>query len=908
MSKRRVHELAKQLGLDSKDLITTLQAMNIEVKNHMSSLSEDDEKRIIGRYKNKTSNTNKGNNQSQNRSDNNRSGGSTQKASNNRTGQGNRDNQDRNSGQNNRNNNQDSRNNNQGNRSNYQGNRSNQGNRSDQANRNSQGNRSNQANRNSQANRSNQGNSNTQSNRNDQGSRSNQGNRTGYQGNRNSGTQGNRNTQDNRNSQGNRNNQGNRTGYQGNRNSSQDGRSQNQGNRNNTSNSNSGQGRSNSQARTNTQGNRSSQSTTSGDKPQANRTDRRNQTKKNYQNNRSNNNNNNKNKRADYKPRNLEKKEKQKYKKKQVEEVVEEKSEVITIGSEIAVKALAEMVEQPISELVKNLMMRGIMATANQEINFELASELAMEYDYLVEKADDEDFIEEFFKTEPDDEKDLKKRPPVVVVMGHVDHGKTSLLDAIREARVTEGEHGGITQHIGAYSVQINDEPITFLDTPGHEAFTAMRLRGAMATDIAILVVAADDGVMPQTIEAINHAKAAGVQIIVAINKIDKEGANPDRVKQELIEYELVPEDWGGDTICVPVSAIQKTGIDELLEMIILVSEMEDLKANPKREARGIIVEAQLDKGRGPVATVLVQNGTLKVGDAVLAGNTHGKVRAMLNDAGKRVRTAGPSTPVEILGLNEVPAAGEAFYVTEGDREARLMSEKLKSSQREKMIQNTPQKVSLDDLFHQIHEGEMKELKLIVKADVQGSVEAVKQSLMKLSNEEVVINIIHGGVGAINESDVMLASASNAIIIGFNVRPESTAKSAAEQEKIDVRLYRVIYNAIEDIELAMKGMLDPIFQEKVIGHAEVRDTFTVSNVGTIAGSYVTDGKMNRNASARLVRNGIVLYEGELASLKRFKDDVKEVATGYECGIMLEKYNDLKIGDVIEAFIMEEIPR
>ncbi len=860
MSKRRVHELAKQLGLDSKELITTLQAMNIEVKNHMSSLSEDDEKRIIGRYKNKSSNTNKGNSQNQTKSDSdNRNGGNAQKRSDNKTGQQNRSNQGRSSSQNNRNNNQ--------------GNRNTSG----------QGERSNQANRNRQT--------------------------TG-------------NNQPNRNNQSNRSNQTNRTGGQASRGNSQENRNQNQTNKSTSTNRNSNQTRNNSQGRSttqgrpNTQGNRSSQgkpntpanksgqSTTTGNKPQANRTDRRTQGKSNYPNKK----NDSRNKKTEYKPRNLEKKEKQKYKKKHVEEVVEEKSEVITIGSEIAVKALAEMIEQPISELVKNLMMRGIMATANQEINYDLASELAMEYDYLVEKATDEDFVEEFFKTEPDDEKDLKKRPPVVVVMGHVDHGKTSLLDAIREARVTEGEHGGITQHIGAYSVKINDEPITFLDTPGHEAFTAMRLRGAMATDIAILVVAADDGVMPQTIEAINHAKAAGVQIIVAINKIDKEGANPDRVKQELIEYELVPEDWGGDTICVPVSAIKKTGIDELLEMIILVSELEDLKANPKREARGIIVEAQLDKGRGPVATVLVQNGTLKVGDAVLAGNTYGKVRAMLDDAGKRVKIAGPSKPVEILGLDEVPAAGEAFYVTEGDREARLMSEKLKSSQREKMIQNTPQKVSLDDLFHQIHEGEMKELKLIVKADVQGSVEAVKQSLMKLSNEEVVINIIHGGVGAINESDVMLASASNAIIIGFNVRPESTAKSAAELEKIDVRLYRVIYNAIEDIELAMKGMLDPIFQEKVIGHAEVRDTFTVSNVGTIAGSYVTDGNMKRNASARLVRNGIVLYEGEMASLKRFKDDVKEVATGYECGIMLEKYNDLKIGDIIEAFIMEEIPR
>ncbi len=596
-------------------------------------------------------------------------------------------------------------------------------------------------------------------------------------------------------------------------------------------------------------------------------------------------------------------------KKHRKEEDVEEKEDVIRIGSEISVKALAEKLECPISEIVKYLMLKGIMATANQEINFELAAEIGLEYDLLVEKEEEKDYIEEFFaENDEDDEKDLVKRPPIVVVMGHVDHGKTSLLDSIRQARVTEGEHGGITQHIGAYSVELNHEKITFLDTPGHEAFTAMRLRGAMATDIAILVVAADDGVMPQTVEAINHAKAAGVQIIVAINKIDKEGANPDRVKQELIEYGLVTEDWGGDTICVHVSALQQTGIDQLLEMILLVAEMGELKANPKRAARGTIVEAQLDKGRGPVATVLVQNGTLKIGDSILAGTTHGKVRAMINDKGKRVRSAGPSTPVEILGLNEVPVAGEAFYQTSNEREARQFSERLQSSVREKMIQNTPQKVTLDDLFHQIHEGEMKDLKLIVKADVQGSVEAVKQSLMKLSNEEVLINIIHGGVGAINESDVMLASASNAIIIGFNVRPESNAKLTADREKIDVRLYRVIYNAIEDIELAMKGMLDPIYEEKVIGHAEIRDPFKVSNVGTIAGSYVTDGKIVRHCEVRLVRDGIVLFEGALASLKRFKDDAKEVATGYECGIMLEKYNDIKTGDVIEAFVMEEIPR
>ncbi|MBN2221140.1 MAG: translation initiation factor IF-2, partial [Vallitaleaceae bacterium] len=565
-------------------------------------------------------------------------------------------------------------------------------------------------------------------------------------------------------------------------------------------------------------------------------------------------------------------------KKKRHNETEEVKEDVIYIGDTIQVKMLAEKLECPVSELVKNLMLRGIMATANQEIGFDLATELALEYEILVEKEDEKDLVEEYFKDDIDDESTLVKRPPVVVVMGHVDHGKTSLLDTIRSTSVTEGEQGGITQHIGAYSVSINGETITFLDTPGHEAFTAMRLRGAMATDIAILVVAADDGVMPQTVEAINHAKAAGVQIIVAINKCDKEGANPDRVKQELTEYGLVAEEWGGETICVHVSAIKRTGIEQLLEMILLVAEMNELKANPKRKAKGTIIEAQLDKGRGPVATVLIQHGTLQVGDCILAGSTYGKVRAMINDQGKRVKKATPSTPVEILGLNEVPAAGDAFYVTENEKVARHLSEKLHSNLREKMIQNTPQKVTLDDLFHQIHEGEMKELKLIVKADVQGSAEALKQSLLKLSNSEVLINIIHGGVGAITESDVMLASASNAIIIGFNVRPESNAKIRADREKIDVRLYRVIYNAIEDIEMAMKGMLDPIFEEKVTGHAEVRDTFKVSNVGTIAGSYILDGKIQRNSKVRLLRDNIVIFEGELASLKRFKDDAKEVAT------------------------------
>ncbi|WP_113674798.1 translation initiation factor IF-2 [Vallitalea guaymasensis] len=582
--------------------------------------------------------------------------------------------------------------------------------------------------------------------------------------------------------------------------------------------------------------------------------------------------------------------------------------DVISIPTNVTVKDLAERLGKQSSDIVKSLMLKGIMATANQEIDYETASSVALEFDFLTEEEEEKDIVDEFFAEEPDDEEDLVTRSPIVVVMGHVDHGKTSLLDAIRESNVTSREAGGITQHIGASVVTINDNDITFLDTPGHEAFTAMRLRGAMATDIAILVVAADDGVMPQTVEAINHAKAANVQIIVAINKIDKPGANQDRVKQELVEYGLVAEDWGGDTICVPVSAIEKTGLDQLLEMILLVSEMEELKANPNKKASGTIVEAQLDKGRGPVATVLIQNGTLKVGDAIIAGTSYGKIRAMIDDKGRRVKQAGPSTPVEILGLSEVPVAGDAFYTAKNEREARHVAEKVIRRDREKLIQNTPQKVTLDDLFSQIQAGNMKELNIVVKADVQGSVEAVKQSLVKLSNEEVMIKVIHGGVGAINESDVMLASASNAIIIGFNVRPEASAKTVAESEQIDVRLYRVIYNAIEDIEAAMKGMLDPEYREKVIGHAEVRQTFKVSSVGTIAGSYVQDGKFTRNAKVRLVRDGIVIYEGELESLKRFKDDVKEVNSGYECGIMLSNFNDLKEGDIVEAYIMEEIPR
>lgn len=587
--------------------------------------------------------------------------------------------------------------------------------------------------------------------------------------------------------------------------------------------------------------------------------------------------------------------------------VQEEEISIVALPDSLTVKEFAEMMHKPINQIIKALMGKGIMAGLNQMIEFEQAEELAMDMGILVEHQVEEDIFAAYASRVEDAEEDLVTRPPVVVVMGHVDHGKTSLLDAIRDTKVTEGEAGGITQHIGASVVEIEGRKITFLDTPGHEAFTAMRMRGAQVTDIAILVVAADDGVMPQTIEAINHAKAAGVQIIVAINKMDKPGANPDRVKQELTEHGLIAEDWGGTTICVPVSAKKREGIDNLLEMVLLVADMGELKANPNCLASGTVVESQLDRGRGAVATVLVQRGTLHVGDTLVAGSAYGRVKAMVDDKGRRVKEAGPSKPVEIIGLNEVPAAGETFYSTETEREARMLAEKVSARERAKLIEGN-KKVNLNDLFGDIQSGNVKELNIVVKADVQGSVEAVKQSLEKLSNEEVSVKVIHGAVGAVNESDVMLASASNSIIIGFNVRPDASAKSVAEEQKVDIRLYRVIYNAIEDIEAAMKGMLDPEFQEKVIGHAEVRQVFKASGVGTIAGSYVIDGKISRNASARLVRDGIVIHEGALGSLRRFKDDVKEVNTGFECGIMFEKYSDLKEGDVIEAFIMEEIKR
>ena len=593
---------------------------------------------------------------------------------------------------------------------------------------------------------------------------------------------------------------------------------------------------------------------------------------------------------------------------KPTEEKVEDTVKVITIPEVLTIKELADKMKLQPSAIVKKLFLQGKIVTLNSEIDFDQAEEIAMEYEVLCEKEEKVDVIAELLKEDEEDEKDMVSRPPVVCVMGHVDHGKTSLLDAIRQTNVTSREAGGITQHIGAYTVDVRGQQITFLDTPGHEAFTAMRMRGAQSTDIAILVVAADDGVMPQTVEAINHAKAAGVEIIVAINKIDKPSANVDRVKQELAEYELIPEDWGGNTVFVPVSAHTREGIPELLEMILLTAEVKELKANPNRRARGLVIEAELDKGKGPVATILVQKGTLRVGDNVTAGPCYGKVRAMMDDKGRRVKEAGPSMPVEILGLNDVPGAGDVLMATENEKEARSYAETFISESKNKLLEDTKAKLSLDDLFSQIKAGNVKELPIIVKADVQGSVEAVKQSLVKLSNEEVVVKVIHGGVGAINESDVSLASASNAIIIGFNVRPDATAKSIADREKVDLRLYRVIYQAIEDVEAAMKGMLDPVFEEQVIGHAVVRQTFKASGVGTIAGAYVMDGKFQRGCSCRITRDGEQIFEGALASLKRFKDDVKEVATGYECGLVFEKFNDIKEDDMVEAYMMVEVPR
>ncbi|MDF2671999.1 MAG: infB [Clostridiales bacterium] len=580
---------------------------------------------------------------------------------------------------------------------------------------------------------------------------------------------------------------------------------------------------------------------------------------------------------------------------------------ILTISDSIKVGEFATKMKRPPAEIIKKLLLSGVAASINHEITFEVAEKIAEQYNVLLEKEIQREKEEVLINDFEDNPEDLIHRPPVVTVMGHVDHGKTSLLDSIRHASVTETEAGGITQHIGAYTVEIKGNTIVFLDTPGHEAFTAMRSRGAQATDIAILVVAADDGVMPQTVEAINHAKAANVPIIVAINKIDKPGANPDKVKQELTEYGLISEEWGGETICVPVSAKTKEGIESLLEMILLVSEMQELNANPNRTAKGIIIEAELDKGRGPVATVLVQNGTLNVGDCIVAGSTFGKVRAMIDDKGRKVKSATPSIPVAVIGLSDVPNAGDLLYSVADEKTARQISDIKKDKIQEERYASTA-RVSLEDLFAQIKAGKVKDLNIVVKADVQGSVEAVTQSLEKLSNEEVRVRVIHGGVGAISEADVSLAAASNAVVIGFNVRPDTMTRQLAEKEKVDIRTYRIIYEAVDNIAAAMKGMLDPEYKEVITAKLVVRNTFKVSNVGTIAGCYVEDGKLNRNNDIRIIRDGVVILEGKISSLKRFKDDVKEVATGYECGLTIERFNDIKEGDVVEGFTMEEVKR
>ena len=716
--------------------------------------------------------------------------------------------------------------------------------------------------------------------------------------NANSGNQNNLNKKNNNNNNNNNNqNRNNNQGKNNNNNGNNQGRNNN-GNNNKQNNNQNNQGKNNANKPAN--GNNQN-----GAKQESRGTNFRNAVSNN-RNTRNNNNNNNNNNRFNNNNRNNNNKNHQPAPKKQ--EPVEPVIKTIKLPEVLTVGELASKIKVPVAQLIKKMFMAGKMYNVNSDLPFEEAAEIALEYNFIAEEEEKVDVIEELLREEEEDEADMTSRPPVVCVMGHVDHGKTSLLDAIRNSDVTAGEAGGITQHIGASVVSINGQKITFLDTPGHEAFTAMRMRGAQSTDIAILVVAADDGVMPQTVEAINHAKAAGIEIIVAINKIDKESANIDRVKQELMEYELVPEDWGGSTVFCPVSAHTKEGIDNLLEMIILTAEILELKANKNRKARGIVIEAQLDKGRGSVATVLVQKGTLHVGDCLAIGDVHGKVRAMFDDKGRKVKEATPSMPVEVLGLNGVPNSGEIVIATENEKEARTISEAFINRGKEKLIADTKQRMSLDDLYNRIQEGNVKDLNLIIKADVQGSVEAVKQSLLKLSNEEVAVKCIHSGVGAINESDVILASASNAIIIGFNIRPDNQAKEVAEREKVDIRLYRVIYNAIEDIESAMKGMLDPIFEEKVIGHAEVRQTYKASGVGTIAGSYVLDGTIQRGCKVRISREGEQIFEGELASLKRFKDDVKEVKTGFECGLVMDGFNDIKEGDIIEAYIMVEVPR
>ena len=601
------------------------------------------------------------------------------------------------------------------------------------------------------------------------------------------------------------------------------------------------------------------------------------------------------------------KKTKKEIEREEIEKNAEAACGVVEIGDTITVKELCEKLGKPTAEVIKNLIFLGVMAGVNQEIDFATAEKLCEKYEVIAERKKEETELEAFEEDTDIVEENLEKRPPIVTIMGHVDHGKTSLLDAIRKARVTDTEAGGITQHIGAYTVTLNGEKITFLDTPGHEAFTAMRARGAQVTDIVILVVAADDGIMPQTKEAISHCKAANVPMIVAINKIDRPGANVDRVKQELTEHGLVSEDWGGDTICVPVSAKTGENLDSLLEMILLTAEMQELTADPNRKSKGTVIEAKLDKGRGAVASLLIQNGTLHVGDSILVGSTYGRIRAMFDDMGKKIKSAGPSIPVEVLGLSEVPAAGDRFVVVKDEKTARNMAEIRKDKIKTESHQ-TSHRVSLEDLYSQIQEGKVKELSIIVKADVQGSVEAIRQSLEKLSTDDVKVRVIHGAVGAITETDITLAAASNALMIGFNVRPDSNAIAVAERDGVDIKTYRIIYDAIEDVKSAMIGMLDPEYKEVVNGKAEVRMTYKISNVGTIAGCYVTDGKIVRNSEIRVIRDGIVIFESVLASLKRFKDDAKEVNKGYECGLSVERFNDLKEGDIIESFTMEAVKR
>ena len=925
MANMRVHELAKELNISSKEIIETLnndtktyksvsglgeaeitiiknkfgkgksvkednktpekiktavksteavkETKSVEVKN-----TEEDKKAHISQvfYPQNSKNRN-------DRNSDNRNGQRNDRNSDNRNGYRNDRNSDNRNGQRN--------DRNQDNRNGYRNDR-NQDNRNGQRNDRNQDNRNGYRNDRNQDNRNGYRNDRNQDNRNGQRNDRNQDNRNGYRNDRN---------QDNRNGFRNDRNSDNRNGFRNNdRNSDNKNgyrNDRNQDNRNGQNGFRGNDNRNGQQRRNDRRDSAPKDDFIFETKPDSRKVDNRKDNKKN-------------DRRKDN-----ESKENLKFVNSQLakkaakkEEKEEETIKQLVLPDSLTIKELADKMKVQPSALVKKLFLQGKVVTINQEIDYDAAEEIALEYNCICEHEEKVDVIAELLKEDEDPEDTLVARPPVVCVMGHVDHGKTSLLDAIRETHVTAKESGGITQKIGAYTVNIDNHSITFLDTPGHEAFTAMRMRGAQATDIAILVVAADDGVMPQTIEAINHAKAAGVEIIVAVNKIDKPSANIEKVKQELTEYELIPEDWGGSTIFVPVSAHTKEGIDELLEMILLTAEVHELKANPNRKARGIVIEAELDKGRGPVATILVQKGTLKVGDNVAAGACHGKIRAMIDDKGRRVKIAGPSTPVEILGLNDVPNAGEIIMAFDSDKEARNFSETFISEGKKKLIDDSKHKVSLDALFEQIQAGNMKELGIIIKADVQGSVEAVKQSLLKLSNDEVVVKVIHGGVGNINESDVVLASASNAIIIGFNVKPDNQARIVAEREKVDLRLYNVIYNAIADVESALKGMLEPIYEEQVIGHAEILQIFKASGVGNIAGAIVKDGKITKNASVRITREGEQIFEGPIATLKRFKDEVKEVKGGFECGLVFEKFGDIKEGDIVEAYEMVEVPR